>query len=259
MSMNNFEVKNRAHEKQTEIFLRCPECLKLYVVNPSTFQSQSPQFDCQICETRFEMSGPVTFGELVPTIKVQPVVPVEAATHCPKCGALQKSDSLDCPQCQVVFSKLDQAVSSSPSSAQKVASSPLDLQWTQLLEKFEDLKSHDQFLNLCFQAKHLDFAEERYKAVKSAAGEDVICTEMLEKIQTIRKEQQVRLEQAARTQVIWKFVYWFVLCLGVSLLILGFTQASLKNLIGLGISILVLGYGFASSFRKPVSWEDFFK
>lgn len=245
--MSNLEL----NANPEEIYLRCPECLKLYVVALSSMQSQNPYFDCQVCETRFKLSGDLVPGELVATLKVSAEV-TKDFKECPKCGQLNPLMAAECASCQVLFSKLRLSTTKNPNP------STLDIQWGQLINHFGDVGMHKRFIKLCAEMDSLDWALKKFRDLNILSGGDATCEEMIKRILVLQQDlTESRVERLRR--VSWSRIgYWLFLGTGFACMVAGFVNPNLKNMAGLGIAIWALAYGIGVSLRGTMTWRDFF-
>lgn len=234
-----------------EIFLRCPECLKLYVVAISSLQSQNPYFDCQVCETRFKLGSERLAGEIVGTERVSLEV-TKDLKECPKCGQMNAASAAECSSCLVIFNRLRL------STAKKPNPSSLDIQWGQLVNKFSDVGMHTRFLRHCTETGELSWALQKYRELDTLSGGDATCASMIDRILVLQSDLKESRSQRLK-RVSWiRIGYWIFLGLGFVCMLAGFLSPNLKNLTGLGIAIWALAYGVGVSIRGSVTVRDFF-
>ena len=255
--MSNLEYKGQKPVPQpgsassNEIFLRCPECLKLYVVALSSIQSQSPYFDCQVCETRFKLGADRIPGEIVGTERVSVEI-TKDLKECPKCGQMNPLNAAECSSCQVLFSKLRLSTAKNPNP------SPLDIQWGQLINHFSDVGMHTRFVKYCTETDALAWALQKYRELDTLSGGDATCEGMIKKIMVLQADLKESRTQRLK-RVSWSRIgYWTFLGLGFICMLAGFVSPNLKNMTGLGIAIWALAYGIGISIRGSMSLRDFF-
>lgn len=242
-----------------EVYLRCPDCLKLYVVETRSFRSRRPHFDCQICGCLFELSEELQkeqlhSAELLPTQRLDENKKAPEQ-DCPKCGFSNPATSEECYSCQIIFKKWNVPVTKDE-NAQPPATA--DIQWAQLVEKFDDLSAHYHFLQFCFESGQLDFATSKYKEMNTLSGGDPLCQGMLLKIGNLRLEKKRDIKQQIKNFQWSRLLYWVVLATGGGCFIYGLLHPGSKNLAGLGVAILFLCYGLTMTVHKNgFSWKDF--
>lgn len=249
--MSNFESHSEYRAATSEIFMRCPDCMKLYVVETKSFQSQNPYFDCQVCQTRFKFSGDFLPGENIATERVSPET-TSQIKECQHCGHINSVDSKECRSCQIVFKKVESLQIKNPKP------STLDIQWSLLIDRFEDLGQHNRFLKLCAEMGELDWAHKKYRELNSISGGDPTCQGMMQKILVLQNDLRVSGIQKIKILNWSLYAYWTFLSIGLFCFVGGIFSHSLKNLIGLGIAIWALSYGITVSLRgSTVSFRDF--
>lgn len=248
-------MEPRPELRIAEFFVRCPSCTKLYVVPQSSTRTLEPHFECQICSCLFQTVGEIQSGQTVPTRIVEPEIKTSEKV-CPRCSQTNRADDRECRSCGIVFAKWYH----NPDQSQNPSS--LDISWSKVLNHFDDLKIHEDFLKVCQSLEDLPYASRRYKELNSILGGDLVCQSMLQKIlglEISKSEAQTReLEE-----IPWsRYIYWGVLLLAAFFIVLGVFVPSLSNLMGIGIAILVLCIGLTVVLRKPslgrsIGWREF--
>lgn len=248
-------------------YMKCPACLKLYVVDRNAIHTAQPRFECELCLTQFELSHSieslmdfVPVEELVPTQKIQETGFGGEKKTCPQCGHYNLLSSTECASCQIVFKKWIKP-STEELRPKNLAVHSLEAHWAQILENFENQNMHEQFIVRCQKNGELSWALQRYRDLEAlTVGDEVcqaLCQNMVQKILTlkIKSSESERYKSSQRTRN--RYLYWSVLAIALVCVLLGIFSSSLRNLLGLGLAIWALCYGLAYSVRGSVSLKDF--
>jgi hypothetical protein len=273
--------------------LRCPSCQKLYEVSDADIRSHSPQFDCVVCSTRFGVNfNPTAKQELTPTFVVmkseegeqartfqqemesrslaalQSEIGTQASEKtptraCPKCGALNDKKLTECYSCHVLFERLDQL----PLDPLLRAQPSLVRKWKNLVLNFDNQELHDDFLKSCHQLEALRFAILKYEDLKKAqGGGDELCKAMIAKAQgllyvTLSSKSSPLVTPPQKPKNLpkpWeKWVLWVPIFISVSMMVVGFSSLSQRNLVGAGVAVLLLTLGLVLFWKGRISISDF--
>lgn len=180
---------------------------------------------------------------------------------CPKCGALNGPRVSECYSCHVIFEKLeglpvDPTLRAQPSLVRK---------WKNILENFDDVQLHDEFIRTCHSLDALRFAMLKYKEIKTAQGGDVLCEQMIGKIESL---MMVGLEQRPTSMASesimrnerpkwFKYLYWTPFSLSGLLILWGILSLGHRNLIGVGVALVCMSAGLIVMFKGKLSFSDF--
>lgn len=274
-----------------KIKLRCPSCSKLYQVSETDIQSHVPQFDCMVCATRFGFEYPVEDPENVETFVVSKSEEMEQARTfqqeleaqsfatlqkeieksadktstraCPKCAAINDKKAQECYSCHVIFARLDQL----PLDPTLKAQPSLVRKWKNLVLNFDNKDLHEDFLKSCHQLDALRFAMMKYEELKKAqGGSDEVCEKMIFKAQGLlqvtlsgKTEGVVFFEEKAPTpRPRWhKYILWVPLSIGLLMMVIGFFNLGMRNLVGAGVAVILLTIGLVLLWKGKISLSDF--
>lgn len=274
--------------------LRCPTCAKLYEVNESDVKSDSPQFDCVLCATRFTFAYPpaqihniethVVFTG-TPAPQLDPALGLEqelaqksfaafqqeieekvmGTRACPKCGAVNDKKFTECYSCHVIFERLDQL----PLDVTLHAQPSLVRKWKNLVMNFDKLSLHEDFLKSCHELEALRFAIMKYEDLKSAqGGSDELCERMIFKAHALMQTQwqsKSALSVPGRSEVqdgahhyAWiKYLLLAPLTVSLMMIFVGFWKIGMRNMVGSGVAIFVLTLGLIFFWKGRLSFHDF--
>lgn len=174
------------------ILTRCPSCSKLYNIAEKDISSDSPQFNCVKCESRFwfgfDKKEFHSYGATAISVTSHLVEKKEEniAKTCPKCGARNVSTpgstSKECSHCGVIFEKVQPNIPISEDDSALGGTPKLSDLWEKLMNDFEDLNLHDQFVNQCRSENALPFASKKYGKILSINPHDEIAKIMRNKV-----------------------------------------------------------------------------
>jgi ribosomal protein L40E/DNA-directed RNA polymerase subunit RPC12/RpoP len=249
---------------------RCPSCAKLYEVQSEEISSETPQFQCLSCESRFAFSYPPEEPTsiscyLIPTETraSAPANEVEEASHsamkaCPKCGALNGRRSQECYSCHVLFWRLeglpvDTSLKAQPSLVRK---------WKKLVDDFENELLHDEFIISCHQFDALRFALLKYEELKTAQGGDAKCVQMIARINTLLSvklaQSEARGPRESKERPKWrKFLFLAPFALSSFLILAGILNLAHRNLVGVGVALAFMVAGLIIMVQGHLSLSDF--
>lgn len=252
--------------------IRCPDCLKMYMVQEEQIKTVYPEFTCNDCHCHFAFEYPVSNRDAVITFKVVPTH-FEFKKKCPKCDFMQNQKNEVCTACGVV---IENFLLIKNETYPKVSIDLIKL-WNDVLQEFENGYTHELFIKNCQAKNKADYAEFKYKELGRRAGEESMVLPWLEKINPEKYDPQFKekqmLEQAKVKKInllkdypIPEAVYklygyysymakhnWFYLLgtlFGVLLIVMGISMPGKRNQIGLGIAMVLSSLGFYV-FRNP--------
>jgi hypothetical protein len=252
--------------------VRCPDCFKLYSINPGEIAESRPRFECSGCSKKFWIAmteaDPHTdiMGFPLEWIERPPAEQVESTTdsakealakehalgpnfQCPKCKTSNEFAAKECKTCGVVFEKLKNRGAKS-----SVAAAPeLKMAWEKVLSNFEDRGLHQAFVNACVVGQNLKFALSQYSRLKEVNPQDELILEFMSKVATLIEVHSMNLQAHPAKTAHRPFPIFpsFVGFCGF-LMLLGFFVPQLRNLVGLGAALLFVCLAIRSYFN-PLS------
>jgi hypothetical protein len=252
--------------------LRCPHCQKLYEVETRSIKSSSPYFECLVCSEVFSFQFPPNNLDSIKTFSVQNprLGDQELKKICPKCGTANHEDFHECFSCQIVFEKYELIKNETHPGARP----HLVALWKKYVEDYESPTLLEDFLEACFQARDLDYAQKKIKDLLLVVGPDLFCEQALHRVEVYRTQvktldvgpdHSLHIKQYAwYFDRIWdlvsqkKFLMWAPIT-GILFLLfckwVGFYQG---NIVGPAVSILLLHFGLIFFAFGRIQISDFF-
>lgn len=244
-----------------EIRMRCPNCFKLYAVDPQTIYVEKPEFDCVSCDQKFWISFPeaLEHSEIVAfpiewseqyksELEVEEAMPIETTeTLDPKTVAKVSRD---------ISETMNEPLPESTSGIRKVGFIDdvetelnseywfLEKSWEKVLNNYDEQSVHKEFIHSARAKQSLEFALGKYKNFCEANSHDVVSKEMksyCEKlIQDFAIHQSVLGSKSKNSKSYFKLLPWVVISLSAGLIGLGFSNESLSDLAGFGFALIFL-------------------
>ncbi len=229
--------------------VRCPACQKLYQVETHSIYSQSPHFDCKACHSIFSFQFPPVgiTTESGPDFEMSEVP-----------SFLVQSSSSEVTEAPAVI------LQAQPSLVQL---------WNQIFEDYDDHERHEDFVKRCIVLEALPYAQAKYHELKAALGSDDLCDKYLEQVETrllVKSTSHVQSRENKNKAVdfqefvVWlkarpwrKILYWAPLVSGLMMVMAGFSNLGLRNMIGLGVAVAFLGYGLITVVFGRIQISDF--
>ncbi len=244
--------------------IRCPQCLKLFMVQEVQIKTVYPEFTCTGCKCHFAFEYPVPNRDSIITFQVAPTQ-FEFKKKCPKCEHLQNEKNEICSACGVV---IENFLLMKNETYPRVSVDLIKL-WNDVLQEFENGYNHELFINQCRSKQKLDYAEFKYKELGRRAGDETMVTPWLEKINPpkydVNYKEKVIEEQINNATTVSdkpmprilgylvsaysylvKHNYFYLIgtLAGVLLIVMGISTPGKRNQIGLGIALLLSSIGF---------------
>lgn len=244
--------------------IRCPQCLKLYMVQEEQIKTVYPEFTCTGCQCHFAFEYPVSNRDSILTFQIAPTQ-FEFKKKCPKCDFLQSEKNETCSACGVV---IENFLLLKNETYPRVSVDLIKL-WNDVLQEFENGYAHELFINQCRSKQKLDYAEFKYKELGKRAGDEAMVSPWLEKINPekydLNFKENIVDQQIAdattpseepvpkmiqRMAAVYSYLVkhnWFYLIgtlAGILLIVMGISTPGKRNQIGLGIALLLSSLGF---------------
>lgn len=243
--------------------VRCPECLKLFAINPAQIQERRPRFQCAGCQKKFWLSFPealeakdVIMG--FPLEWIEPNASAESPSApsaptsslakpyaCPKCSSAYSPEDHDCPNCGVILQKA-RLQDILPNEQSLSASKEIKELWEDVLTNYENYLLHQRFVRAAYVDRSLTYAANKYASILQACPQDEMAlkaTKEIEALATARFEVQ-QPTQSESEPVSWGFQFRrlpftnIIIVLCGFIIITGVLLPELRNLVGFGCSVL---------------------
>jgi len=244
--------------------IRCPQCLKLYMVHEGQIKTVYPEFTCTGCDCHFAFEYPVPNRDSILTFQIAPTQ-FELKKKCPKCDFLQSEKNETCSACGIV---IENFLLLKNETYPRVSVDLIKL-WNDVLQEFENGYAHELFINQCRSKHKLDYAEFKYKELGKRAGDESMVSPWLGKINPEKYDPKLKesiVEEPSIVAVVVtdqttpKFIQrmsalygylvkhnWFYMIgtlAGILLIVMGMSTPGKRNQIGLGIALLLSSLGF---------------
>jgi hypothetical protein len=227
--------------------VRCPKCLKLYMVQAKDIRDTRPRFECLDCHERFWISYPQCVGlEEVIGLRVDQWAtpksdPKAALEHCPKCHGDLKAGMEECPHCGII----PQKYLNLKTSSRFQGSERLGVLWRKIIDDYENNELHQELLKVSSMENNLAYASAQYAQILQLIPQDERATKMIRELAAIASipltpKASVRIESTKRANLNWM---QYTAIVGAVLIALGFFFPVLKNLTGLGAVLLFIPLG----------------
>ncbi len=261
-SMNSSTTNKYA---QPEIRMRCPNCFKLYAVDPQTIYVEKPEFDCVSCDQKFWISFPeaLEHSEIVAfpiEWSEQYKSELEANDRAYGNASLETEETLDpkiiAKMSMDISDKIKAPETDGTSGIRKVGFIDdvetelnseywfLEKSWEKVLNNYDVKSVHKDFILSARAKQSLDFALGKYKSFCEANGHDQVSKEMklyCEKlIQDFAIHQSVLGSKSKGKKTYLRLIPWVVISMSAGLIGLGFSNESLSDLAGFGFALIFL-------------------
>lgn len=233
-----------------QIHVRCPSCLKLFIVEDREITESRPQFACNKCQTQFWLPYPEALGQPeilgFPIVDVPPVPTPEAAAtmkklefHCPRCEAMYNGGDKECPKCGVIFAKLDLL----QDGKTVTGSANLKKLWYEVIDNYGSSEAHQRFLAASQKENNLAYAAHQYQKVLSSHSGDEMALQMRKQIVALTQTQLSPATSETAVKVIRHKGYMpkittMIIVLGGIFIGVGALMPMARNLIGFGVAIV---------------------
>ena len=222
---------------------RCPACQKLYQVETQSIYSHSPHFDCKACHSIFTFQFP----------------PIGDGSENPEVATFLVQNS-------------SENLEETPAVILQAEPSLVQL-WNHIFEDYDDHERHEDFVKRCIELEALSYAQTKYQELKAALGSDELCDRYLLQIEArmlVKSDLKTRAANAQSQALdlklfaVWlqarnwkKVIYWAPVVLGTLMVLIGFSNLNLRNMIGVGVAVTFLGYGLITILYGRIQVSDF--
>ncbi len=230
--------------KQVEyVRARCPQCQRMYSINPKEVRESKPRFECVNCHSQFWLAFP-------DCLKQSEVVgfPIEwlksdldfaesvETKECPKCHKVSPLNAKDCKSCGLVFDKYrakkEDVLPSSPT---------IEAAWKKVLDRYESEERHFSFLRVCQSEDNLSNALHRYSALIEAQPMDRLAKKMRDSAKALLENKASNFHMKSKPKrPFLRPLGGVMVLLSVSLLIWGCVSPEFRNMIGVGSAFLFM-------------------
>lgn len=153
----------------------CTFCKKSFRCQTPLAAKAGRTFDflCNSCDREFQHT--FLIDRMAP--KMIENQSAEILESCPKCRGLLKSHFSECPKCGLILSRAKGV------PIEFVGKVPLRIgkMWSECRIDLLNTAKHDEFIELCFRLKQLNFAREQYAGLLRELGSDVNVRRYLDK------------------------------------------------------------------------------
>lgn len=247
------------------IRFRCPKCDKLYKytyqdTDQSAYLDHIP-FLCRHCHSKFSVEKSFTHTKETPAVLIDESVASTSNKKesigtfaCPKCCHQNENGSLECLKCGVVFQKFEEKILSSE-VIRVEGSTILKEAWGRVLENYENMKVHEEFVQLALQDKNLPFASSQYRKMLNVHPSDSIAQKMMERTTSLAMANLIPSQMAIEDSIkkLPKVPMVFI-GVAVTLIIMGVLLPPLSQAISAGVAMLVLSIGVWVVMNKRTSY-----
>lgn len=220
--------------KESLVSVHCPQCGKSYVVQGrgASGLELETHIICTSCSLEFPWQSPAEDSESSSSKELE---------SCPFCYLELPRGAAECTGCGRVVAKYpwlkEREVLGDISSPLYES---LQSSWQEVVAHFDQPETHRQFINLCAEFEHLDFAKHRYQNLMTLIGYD---EEVEKRINIIdlwmaKKEEEASKRVKVQSQKSWK---WQVVGYGTGFIFLALasTFPALNSFSFIGIMILL--------------------
>lgn len=165
------------------------------------------------------------------------------AEPCPKCKTPVLNMKDPCPQCGVVPFKFMSLQGESPYL--KVGDEIQEL-WRRVLNHYDDLGVHHEFLSECMKKNHLRFASLKYKQLKEIVGADPLIINMLKKVENLTSLELQKRTPVREDVVSTRFrrIDQIMIVAGIVCIVMGVTSPLMRNWVGVGAVLVSFPFVF---------------
>jgi hypothetical protein len=241
--------------------VRCPHCLKLFLVQTREIRETKPRFECANCHELFWMSYPdcisqdevlgMRLDQWEPLTKSRPEIEEIAAMTvaepepdpgCPKCHRPLNPGMVDCPHCGVIPQKY--LLLKTASRIQ--GSDRLGALWKKIIDDYDNDDLHQELLKASSIENNLAFAGGQYAQLLKVIPNDPRASRMVREIEAmvsvpISHVKAMRAQQNRVPTPRWVHV---LLAVGGMLVAVGVFVPLLRNLTGAGAVLIFIAVCF---------------
>lgn len=265
---------NASAAPPTIIRVRCPDCRKLYSIDPNDLHSAQPFFECVACKSKFSFKrDQIPMGGFVIAKTVKPANADELQSlnlaeltnslrECPECHQNNPKARKDCLRCGLIFEKAALAKDNDGTKAIPT----LVKTYQDLLKDYQNFTKHMSFVDQCEELQALPFALKKYRNLKAVQPNDPIAKKMWDSIVfrglLSTHKQLAKFPQIERflTQIPWRKVMKLSpLVLAMTLIVVGMASGTLRNMVGMGAALLFMIFGINWFIKGRLRLQDFWE
>lgn len=156
---------------------------------------------------------------------------------CPNCGKPKIPNSLDCPSCGVVFAKLGDRLDEGP---QNFASEEFHELWANLIQDYNNMSLHEEFIQFCMSKNKLTFASQQYRKMLEVNPHDELAKKMQNRIISLASIHFMTLERPTADSEDKKSTLSAILFIGSVLIVIGWKIEKWASVLYIGIILIVV-------------------
>ncbi len=242
------------------VYIRCPSCSKLYVVDSAEIRTEKPQFECVTCQTRFWFSHPSspdlleipTFVVGEPAARSQPpgpsqISPIETF-HCIKCGYKNPKGAAECVSCGLVFEKFRKKNLGVREDIK--GSTELRKAWSSVIEDYTNQALHEAFIKLSLAQNNLPFASQQYRQILESSPSEDVASKMRDKIINLATQTYIPEKRLVLTKQKKISVPVVIIFVGVIFFMTGFLSTQLRSVMPIGAVFCAVGFAIIYYSKK---------
>lgn len=206
--------------------MRCPKCEKLFSVQSHLVAAAvAPlKFQCTSCQSRFL----VPHGSTHETGYLETrEIPANERT------AVQKAPA------HLLKAKSEKV----PGEISFAGRRELAVQWAAIMNDYDNVTLHEQFISECYSADCLPFASQKYARILSAAPTEDIARSMRRRIIALASFRAEPVGETHSRRFRIPAMNGLVIALGSAAMTMGFMIPGLKDLAGLGLATVLCCLG----------------
>ncbi len=252
--------------------MRCPNCRKLYSVEPGllgTDRSHFTKFECVSCKTAFLAMNPEMHGrQFLETkfLETQFAPLASSETESALGSSLGSTEMESKRDLELVVDRSYRSavvlVPLQDSALQARAAEDIELSesavllamWNSVLDSYLNLARHESFVNRCFEEGRLAFASHKYAQILVADPQNEIARKMRNRVTGFASYGFDAGSRGLETTS-WKIPLpsfnSFIILLGTIAAVVGLAFPNAGHTAGLGFAMIALALGLRFFLRRP--------